>query len=210
MAFYSRSSFGEQNNNHGFWNTQNDNETVNNFKFLESLILPVISDDGSLNNEFISPMSYMDCRGDGDNFDTENNLDTLRRDAIEMDEFRRNGFECELDDLDTYQVQLRRQSVHDKITVQKESNPIVLEVMAFKERKKALRRAKSKKSCVFCKNNGESTAVYTSHVLKDTEGRTTCPVLRKYTCPICGKSGDEAHTIKYCPSNESNENGLML
>lgn len=210
MAFYSHCSFGEQINNNGFWNTQNDNESVNNFKFLESLILPVISDEGPLNNEFISPMSYVDCRGDCDNFDTDHNLDSLRRDAIEMDEFRRNGFECELDDLDTYQVQLRRQSVHDKITVQKESNPIVLEVMAFKERKKALRRAKSKKSCVFCKNNGESTAVYTSHVLKDTEGRTTCPVLRKYTCPICGKSGDEAHTIKYCPKNEVNENTMLL
>ena len=38
---------------------------------------------------------------------------------------------------------------------------------------------------------------------KDSEGRVTCPVLRAYTCPICGANGDEAHTIKYCPQNQS-------
>ena len=56
--------------------------------------------------------------------------------------------------------------------------------------------------CVFCKNNQESEMVYGSHILKDSEGRTTCPILRNYTCPICGVSGDGAHTIKYCPLNK--------
>ena len=56
--------------------------------------------------------------------------------------------------------------------------------------------------CVFCKNNQESEMVYGTHVLKDAEGRTTCPILRNYTCPICGVSGDGAHTIKYCPLNK--------
>ena len=60
--------------------------------------------------------------------------------------------------------------------------------------------------CVFCRNNGEEESFYASHSLKDLEGRVTCPVLRAYTCPICGANGDEAHTIKYCPKNQSNTN----
>ena len=66
-------------------------------------------------------------------------------------------------------------------------------------------KQKVKKSptwCVFCKNNQESEMVYGTHVLKDAKGRTTCPILRNYTCPICGVSGDAAHTIKYCPLNK--------
>lgn len=61
--------------------------------------------------------------------------------------------------------------------------------------------------CVFCRNNGESESFYTSHYLKDSEGKVTCPVLRAYTCPLCGANGDKAHTIKYCPENkESGKN----
>eukprot|EP00800_Vazella_pourtalesii_P017956 TRINITY_DN5665_c1_g2_i1.p1 TRINITY_DN5665_c1_g2~~TRINITY_DN5665_c1_g2_i1.p1 ORF type:complete len:196 (+),score=12.28 TRINITY_DN5665_c1_g2_i1:123-710(+) len=58
--------------------------------------------------------------------------------------------------------------------------------------------------CVFCRNNGEDESVYTSHALKAPDGRVTCPVLRAYTCPLCHASGDEAHTIKYCPTNANN------
>ena len=57
--------------------------------------------------------------------------------------------------------------------------------------------------CVFCRNNGESESVYTSHVLKDSDGRTSCPILRAYTCPICKANNDSAHTIKYCPQNQN-------
>ena len=57
--------------------------------------------------------------------------------------------------------------------------------------------------CVFCRNNGESESVYSSHVLKDAEGRTSCPILRAYTCPICKANGDSSHTIKYCPMNQN-------
>ncbi|XP_022094328.1 nanos homolog 1-like [Acanthaster planci] len=56
--------------------------------------------------------------------------------------------------------------------------------------------------CVFCKNNGESEMVYASHVLKDGDGKITCPILRAYTCPLCGASGDFSHTIKYCPTTK--------
>ena len=53
--------------------------------------------------------------------------------------------------------------------------------------------------CVFCRNNGEAKAIYTSHRLKDVNGSIQCPVLRIYTCPTCGATGDQAHTLKYCP-----------
>jgi protein nanos 1 len=55
--------------------------------------------------------------------------------------------------------------------------------------------------CVFCKNNDEEEEVYKQHILKDLKGRIVCPILRKYTCPICNTKGDKAHTIKYCPLN---------
>lgn len=61
--------------------------------------------------------------------------------------------------------------------------------------------AKKPQVCVFCRNNGETESFYTSHYLKDADGKVTCPVLRAYTCPLCGANGDAAHTIKYCPEN---------
>ena len=53
--------------------------------------------------------------------------------------------------------------------------------------------------CPFCKRNGETPEFYTTHKLKDCWGRVICPVLRAYTCPNCGISGDNAHTLNYCP-----------
>jgi protein nanos 1 len=63
------------------------------------------------------------------------------------------------------------------------------------------RTKKQFRECVFCKNNGEMESYYKQHILKDSVGRTVCPVLRAYTCPICKATGDGAHTIKYCPQN---------
>ncbi|XP_022094327.1 nanos homolog 1-like [Acanthaster planci] len=59
--------------------------------------------------------------------------------------------------------------------------------------------------CVFCRNNGEAECVYASHLLKDSQGKTTCPILRAYACPICGAKGDNSHTIKYCPVRHAEE-----
>ncbi|XP_001641215.2 nanos homolog 1 [Nematostella vectensis] len=64
--------------------------------------------------------------------------------------------------------------------------------------------------CVFCRNNGESEEVYASHVLKSADGKTTCPILRAYTCPICKASGDDSHTIKYCPQNQQTQGNGQL
>ncbi|KAM5145615.1 nanos homolog 2 [Mantella aurantiaca] len=56
--------------------------------------------------------------------------------------------------------------------------------------------------CCFCKHNGESRHIYMGHNLKDDEGRVICPVLRMYSCSLCGATGDSSHTKKYCPLNK--------
>ena len=55
------------------------------------------------------------------------------------------------------------------------------------------------KVCSFCKTNGESEQVYTSHSLKNANDKITCPILLDYECPVCGAKGEKSHTKKYCP-----------
>ena len=59
------------------------------------------------------------------------------------------------------------------------------------------------KFCAFCKNNKERKEFYTTHEVKDCRGKVICPVLRRYICPICSASGDNAHTIGHCPTRMS-------
>ena len=63
---------------------------------------------------------------------------------------------------------------------------------------------------MFCRNNGEKEQIYTSHTLKDASNHVACPILRLYQCPICHASGDQAHTIKYCPYAEKDSNCIKL
>lgn len=63
-----------------------------------------------------------------------------------------------------------------------------------------LGRVTERSVCGFCRQNGESAEIYTSHRLKARNGRVLCPVLRNYVCPTCGATGDTAHTRHYCPA----------
>lgn len=72
---------------------------------------------------------------------------------------------------------------------------------SFASKKKTKKAKKLPTYCVFCKNNNESESVYTSHVLKDPDGKVVCPALYVYVCPICNNTGHKAHTVKHCPYN---------
>lgn len=66
------------------------------------------------------------------------------------------------------------------------------------------------KICTFCKTNGESEQIYTSHALKDSNGNVICPILKNYSCPECGASGEKTHTKKYCPKLQKRLRHEML
>lgn len=62
--------------------------------------------------------------------------------------------------------------------------------------------------CTFCKNNNEPEFIYRSHRLKKN-GSVICPILWAYKCPLCNATGENAHTIKYCPENGKNPESLI-
>jgi len=123
-------------------------------------------------------------------------------------EFERNGVDREIDEVDQIQLKLRSSSTAPVCTQELNNGnvrPSVLDdYVAARERKRRLSKSKrgvKASECVFCKNNGETAGIYSSHAVKDESGRVTCPILRKYTCPLCGVNGDAAHTLRYCPKN---------
>ena len=66
------------------------------------------------------------------------------------------------------------------------------------------------KMCTFCKSNGEAEHIYTSHALKNSINKITCPILMQYSCVECGATGEDTHTIKYCPVMQRKSRMQML
>ncbi|CAG5130591.1 unnamed protein product [Candidula unifasciata] len=117
------------------------------------------------------------------------------------EEFNYNGVTKDLDRMDILAIESRRRNWL-------RSQGLEVSDEAFQETLEATReeiirtcpvRPKKHQVCVFCKNNKEREEVYTSHMLKDSLDRVICPILSKYTCPVCYATGANAHTKKYCP-----------
>jgi hypothetical protein len=45
----------------------------------------------------------------------------------------------------------------------------------------------------------DATADWSNHRCKDDRGNVVCPVLFAHRCGICGASGRNSHTDRYCP-----------
>lgn len=56
--------------------------------------------------------------------------------------------------------------------------------------------------CAFCRQNGEGKQFAHSHCLKDKDNIVRCPILRRHICSRCGGTGDDAHTLRHCPSGK--------
>jgi protein nanos 1 len=56
--------------------------------------------------------------------------------------------------------------------------------------------SEKKPFCKVCCDAGKSEKQYTSHFVKDRDGKVTCPTLLGQECRYCFRAG---HTVKFCP-----------
>ena len=63
--------------------------------------------------------------------------------------------------------------------------------------------------CKVCKDSDKSEAMYTSHWVKDKQGKVCCPTLLAQQCRYCNNHG---HTIKFCKIavEDNNRSKLVL
>ncbi|GFR61769.1 nanos-like protein [Elysia marginata] len=114
-------------------------------------------------------------------------------------DFERNGVTKDLDEMDYLMIKSRRRRDSPGEVVSDSMQKSIEKIRRILINMKPL---SNRKFCVFCKNNREQPSVFNTHVVKNEKGEVTCPILKKYVCPICKATGKDAHTIKYCPYNE--------
>lgn len=116
-----------------------------------------------------------------------------------MEEFKKNGIDYE------YCPQDEDEAMNMHYKTKNEATPDQTIASSIFNRSKPRRRLKpvksSSKYCVFCKNNERPPEVYLAHAFRDKNDVLVCPYLRQYVCPLCNATGDNAHTIKYCPKS---------
>nr|ACJ22961.1 putative nanos [Episyrphus balteatus] len=137
-------------------------------------------------------------------YKTEPTQSNYQVDAI-MQEFACNGFSCD---------ELRYQRCNNNETTNNPDGvrnnvwkPKTTNIAEYNRKQPKKRYNNNIKSgryspvrhCVFCENNNQPHAVVKSHNVRDIHDKVLCPKLRTYICPICKATGDNAHTVKYCP-----------
>jgi hypothetical protein len=55
--------------------------------------------------------------------------------------------------------------------------------------------------CSYCRLINKSADQYSTHVVREPDGKTNCPELQQSICPLCGATGEKAHSEYFCPKS---------
>ncbi|XP_067659679.1 uncharacterized protein [Haliotis asinina] len=123
--------------------------------------------------------------------------------CLEVEDRTFLGTDCDREDILSSAADLRNSLHRHDVSAAASTVTGMMEKLVIDAVERKMRDTAEKFSrptvCVFCQRNGETIEYYSTHVLKDNRGKVICPVLRKYVCPKCSATGDNAHTLRHCP-----------
>ena len=98
---------------------------------------------------------------------------------LKISAYEKNGGERKaLEKLQSHDINIYRQ----KKSVDS-SNPPSEIILKAKILEGNVEKRKALEFCRFCRSNGETEDVYTSHRTKRPDGSAECPILRSFVCP---------------------------